>query len=172
MTAAGLGDKIDTGVARVAERIARTMTRRDALRRGVLGGITGMAALAVGARPAMAVTCTCGPTYNCAHWGASCTCCGCPSGYVLCKNDGSYCSCSGGHYNSQGYCCEYSSGYWVACNGICCGSGCNGYRLCYDCKASTCQEWCTCLSQEFCCQCATPEEVAKEQARTQALAVA
>ena len=88
----------------------------------------------------------------------------------LCKNDASYCSCKAGHYNTQGYCCVYSSGYWVACSGICCGAACNGYKLCYDCKGNGCDKWCTCLSQTYCCQCLSAADARAEQARVQELA--
>lgn len=87
---------------------------------------------------------------------------GCPSGMYLCKNSG-YCSCVEGRYNTQGYCCEYSSGYWTTCSGIC---GRYGYKVCYDCAGHGCQYWCTCLSgEDFCCQCATPEDVVQQMAQ-------
>lgn len=169
MTSTQLMDKVDTGVATVAERIVRKMTRRDVVRRGVLGAGTALAALAVGVRPSKAetMTCTCGPTYRCDHWGWTCRTDGCPPGMYLCQNNSSnYCSCVNGHYNTQGYCCAYSTGYWVACNGICCGNGgCNGYRLCYDCTGNGCDHWCTCLGSLQCCQCATPEDAHEEQVR-------
>lgn len=169
MTSTGVGDKLDARVASVAERVVRRITRRDALQRGVLGGAVGLAAFAIGERPAMAATCDCGPTYRCDHWGNGCPPNGCPTdGFVLCKNDGSYCSCRGGGKNSQGYCCEYSSGYWVACSGLCKG---HGYKLCYDCKRSSCYYWCTCLSETLCCGCTTPEDARREQAVSQAAAL-
>jgi hypothetical protein len=167
MNSIHLGDKVDTSVAAVAERIVRKMTRRDVVHRGVLGAGTALAALAVGVRPAKAVTCQCGPTYNCSHWGWPCQADACPQGMYLCQNTQSdTCSCINGGHNSQGYCCEYASGWWVACSGICCGNGgCNGYRLCYDCTGRGCDKWCTCLGQINCCECATPEDAHREQAR-------
>lgn len=166
-----VGTKLDGQVAGIAERLVRRISRRDALRNGVLGGAGAVAAFAVGERPASAerARCYCGPTYHCGHWGNHCPEHGCPSdGFVLCKNDGSYCSCRGGGTNTQGYCCEYASGYWVACGGLCNGYG---YRLCFDCKRTYCTYWCTCLSAVKCCGCTTPEDFHKEQARLQALTV-
>lgn len=166
-----VGNKLDDQVAGIAERLVRRLSRRDALRTGVLGGAGAVAALAIGERPASATPrgCYCGPTYHCHHWGNSCPDHGCPrDGFVLCKNDGSYCSCRGGGHNTQGYCCEYASGYWVACSGLCKGYG---YRLCYDCKRASCTYWCTCVSAINCCNCTGPEDFRKEQARVQALTV-
>ena len=165
-----VGEKLDGHVAGIAERVVRTISRRDALRTGVLGGAGAVAALTVGERPASGATgCYCGPTYRCGHWGNPCPQHGCPTyGFVLCKNDGSYCSCRGGGRNSQGYCCEYASGYWVACTGL--GRG-YGYKLCFDCKRNSCYFWCTCLSATKCRYCTSPADFHKEQARTQALTV-
>lgn len=169
-----VGDKFDTRVGELTEKITRRMSRRDALRTAVVGGAASIAALAVGQRPAEAralTSCDCGPTYRCGHYGHSCPSYGCPSGYDLCKNGSAYCSCDQGHYNVQGYCCEYSSGSWVACNnGGTCGAG---YRLCYDCHCpsgctySGCRYWCTCLSACICCNCCTKEQVRAEMKRLQ-----
>jgi hypothetical protein len=165
-----VGSRLDDQVAGIAERVVRRISRRDALRTSMLGGAGAVAALAIGERPASATTanCYCGPTYRCGYWGHPCPHHGCPSRYRLCKNDGSYCSCAAGHTNVQGYCCEYASGYWVACGGLCGGYG---YRLCYDCKWIHCGHWCTCLSALNCCHCTSPEDFHKEQARQQALTV-
>lgn len=162
-----MGEKLDTRVGSIAERINRRMTRRNALRTAVLGGAAGIASLALGQSPALAVTCDCGPTYRCGHYGYPCPNTGCPSGYSLCKNSSTaYCSCDQGHYNRQGYCCEYSSGQWVACSGL--GHG-YGYELCYDCLGpGHCADWCTCLSTCICCQCLTPQDVRQEHKRLQA----
>jgi hypothetical protein len=177
MTSSQLGEKVDIGVASVAERVVRKMTRREVVLRGVVGAGATLAALTVGVRPSKAVTCVCGPTYNCSHWGWSCRSAGCPSGMFACQNISSNsCSCINGGKNTQGYCCLYPSGNWIACSGICCGNGgCNGYRICYDCQGNGCDKWCTCLSDVQCCECATPQDVHNEmirleQARAQELA--
>lgn len=160
-----LGESVDLRIASASEGLLRRMSRRDAIRTGVLGGVGAIAALAVGVKPAWAFTCSCGPTYRCNHWGDPCPAEGCPSGYVLCQNDSSaYCSCINKHYNVQGYCCEYSSGSWTTCTGIC---GTYGYKICYDCiKSGGCDHWCTCLGDyAYCCGCNTPEDVYEEMAR-------
>jgi hypothetical protein len=166
-----LGDQIDARVAAVAERIIRTMTRRDALRTAVLGGTAGIAALALGQRPALAVTCYCGPTIPCARYHHTCpSAAGCPPGYIACKNSSSaYCSCDQGHYNWQGYCCEWASGNWIACSGL--GDG-YGYKVCSDClgPARECTYWCTCLSSCICCDCKNEKDVRAEQERLAAAA--
>ncbi len=118
----------------IAERVARRMNRRDALRRAIVGGTTGLAALALGNSPAQATTCHCGPTRRC----EKCPAVGCPHGYHLCK--GSFTS---NCFNSQGYRCEWPAGNWIACMGL--GKGL-GYKVCYDCIGpGGCEGWCTCL---------------------------
>jgi hypothetical protein len=172
------GTRLDTRVAGVAERAVRRLSRRQALRTAVVGGATGLATLAVGQRPAFAVTCDCGPTVRC----SGCPNYGCPSGYSLCKltqhpnccNNAYHadccnspcCSCSNG---TTCKCpCAYPSGQWVACSGL--GHG-NGYRLCYDClkgnNGANCGSWCTCLSLCICCQCLKPQQVRAEARRVQ-----
>jgi hypothetical protein len=163
MAPTDIGDKLDAGVANFAERLTRRMSRRDAVRTGILGGIAGMASLTLGAKPAQAVICECGPTYRCGHYGWPCPSSGCPSGMALCKEGGS-CSCNAGTYNQQGYCCTYSAGYWVACSGLCKGMG---YKLCYDCKGHGCDRWCTCLSSTICCSCTSAADVREEHKRLQ-----
>jgi hypothetical protein len=183
MTWKQLGGQLDATVSMTAERTMRRLTRRDALRAAIVSGVAGIAAVTLGQSPAWASTpsCSscpstgldrycCGPTYRCGHYGATCPSAGCPSGYSLCKNSSTaYCSCAQKHYNSQGYCCVYSSGSWIACNGA--GKFGNGYYICYDCKGGPggCNEWCTCLSACFCCNCTTPADVRAEQRRIQAL---
>lgn len=140
----------------LAERTARRVNRRDALRRAVIGGTTGLAALALGASPAQAAGCWCGPTRRCGH----CPDIGCPPGHHLCTST-RYPGC----VNSQGFNCEWPQGSWIACMGL--GKGL-GYKVCYDCiGASGCRDWCTCLSECICCHCATPADVRAEQRRLQ-----
>jgi hypothetical protein len=144
-----LGEGLDTRIGDVSERATRKMTRRVALRTVVVGGVSGLGALALGQRPAFAAPrCSqgvdCGRTPSCNYQ----TFCGggdsgCPSGYHLCKLSGS-CGTNKTR-NEQGYWCEWNSGYWVACTG--CGSGGAGSRLCLDCVGpGGCAEWCTCVS--------------------------
>jgi hypothetical protein len=165
-----LAQKMDVGVANVSERFMRKVSRRAALRTGVLSGVTTIAALAAGEGVAKACKtesgCNCGPTYRCDHWGWGCPQNGCPSGMSICKNGSSYsCSCDNGGYNVQGYCCEYACGYWITCTGQ--GKG-YGFQICYDCKGHGCEYWCTCLSVCQCCQCTNAREFRKVQAQIQA----
>ncbi|HEY3907525.1 MAG TPA: hypothetical protein VGM14_26710 [Streptosporangiaceae bacterium] len=140
----------------IAERVARRMNRRDALRRVIVGGTTGLAALALGNSPAQASTCHCGPTRRC----EKCPAVGCPHGYHLCK--GSFTS---NCFNSQGYRCEWPAGNWIACTGL--GKGL-GYKVCYDCIGpGGCEAWCTCLTACICCHCASPADIRAEQQRLQ-----
>lgn len=148
---------------------ARRLGRRQFLKAGVMTSAAVLAGWSVGEGTALASTpyCSqcpssgldaycCGPTYRCTHWGASCPETGCPSGY-------SSCTPSNGCTNSQGYHCIYSSGNWVACDGL--GHG-YGYLVCSDCIGPDgCNHWCTCLSGCICCDCATPADVVAEQQR-------
>ncbi len=144
---------VDERIGAITERVVRKVNRRDALRRVIAGGTTGLAALAVGASPAeAAVICDCGPTRRCAH----CPGVGCPPRHHLCK--GSFTS---NCFNSQGYRCEWPSGSWIACMNL--GKGL-GYKVCYDCIGSGgCRDWCTCLSACICCGCSTPADIKAEQ---------
>lgn len=150
------GARVDDLMAALTERVARAVNRRDALRRIVLGGSAGLAALAVGVSPAQASTCVCGPTRRCSN----CPGVGCPPGRHLCK--GSFTS---NCFNRQGYRCEWPQGSWIACTNL--GKGL-GYRVCYDCIGATgCIDWCTCLSECICCGCKTPADVRAERLRLQ-----
>jgi hypothetical protein len=155
MKQAKTGASLDDRIGALTERVARRMSRRDALRRVVVGGTTGMAALALGQSPAQAATCTCGPTRRCER----CPEVGCPKGQHLCKSSFGDC------YNYQGFICEWPQGTWIACMNL--GKGL-GYKVCYDCiGAGGCEEWCTCLSKCICCGCASPADVRAEQHRLQ-----
>jgi hypothetical protein len=139
----------------LSEQVARRVNRRDALRRAVLGGTTGLAALALGTSPAQAAGCWCGPTRRC----GSCPEVGCPPGHQLCTSKIANC------VNTQGFPCEWPSGSWIACVNL--GKG-MGYKVCYDCiGASGCEHWCTCLSECICCHCASPADIRAEQKRLQ-----
>lgn len=168
MSWARMGEALDARVGSMAEKITRRISRRDALRTAVVGGATGVATLVLGQKPAFAVYCYCGPTYHCSYYRHTCPSRpGCPSGYILCKNSSSaYCSCDQGHYNQQGYCCEWAAGSWIACSGL--GSG-HGFKVCSDClgPARECAYWCTCLSSCQCCNCTTPADVRAEHQQVQ-----
>lgn len=145
---------VDERIGLVTERVVRKVNRRDVVRRMIVGGTTGLAALAVGARPALAASCDCGPTRRC----ADCPGAGCPPHHHLCK--GSFTS---NCFNRQGYRCEWPSGSWIACMNL--GKGL-GYKVCYDCIGhGGCKDWCTCLSECICCGCSTPADIKAEQRR-------
>lgn len=147
------GAGMDERIGMLTERVARRLSRRDALRRAVVGGTTGLAALALGTNPAQAqADCDCGPTRRCAH----CPGVGCPSGHHLCRG-----SFENTCFNYQGYRCEWPQGSWIACMNL--GKGL-GYKVCYDCIGSGgCHEWCTCQSDCICCHCVSPADVRAEQ---------
>ena len=150
------GEQFDARVGELAERVVRRVSRRDALRNTLIGGATGIAALAVGERPALAEACVCGPTKRC----NDCPDRGCPKTHHLCK--GSFTSDC---FNRQGYRCEWPQGTWIACMGL--GKG-YGYKVCYDCIGKGgCHWWCTCLSTCICCNCRTGKDVKAEQHRIQ-----
>jgi hypothetical protein len=156
------GTSLDTRIGGVAERAARRLSRRDALRSAVVTGTAGLAALSLGQQPALASAeiCHCGPTRRC----SGCPGTGCPHGHRLCKG-----SLSSGCFNTQGYRCEWPNGTWIACMNI--GSGGYGYKVCYDCiGAGGCRDWCTCLSQCVCCECETVADLRAEQQRLQSAA--
>jgi hypothetical protein len=151
------GTRLDARIGGVAERAARRLSRRDALRGAMVGGTAGIAALSLGQRPAEAAqVCHCGPTRRC----SGCPGTGCPKGHHLCKG-----SVTSSCFNNQGYRCEWPNGTWIACMNM--GNG-YGYKVCYDCiGASGCKGWCTCLSQCVCCQCKTVTDLRGEQQRMQ-----
>jgi hypothetical protein len=152
------GERFDARIGDLTERAVRRVNRRNALRGVVLGGTAGLAALAIGERPAQAADCQCGPTKRC----SGCPDIACPDGYGLCKGSPTS-SC----FNSQGYRCEWPQGTWIACMGL--GKG-YGYRVCYDCIGpGGCEDWCTCLSECICCKCRTVTDVRAEQHRIQLL---
>lgn len=156
MSRKSLGERLDDRIGDLTERTARRLSRRDAFRRAVLGGTAGLAAVALGERPAFAATCRCGPTRRC----SGCPAVGCPPGHHLCK--GSFTSSC---FNTQGYRCEWPQGTWIACTRL--GKGL-GYKVCYDCiGAGGCRQWCTCQSACICCECHTAADVRAEQLRLQ-----
>jgi hypothetical protein len=153
------GERLDARIGEVAERAARRLSRRDALRGTVMSGTAGLAALSLGEKPSLAEPefCWCGPTRRCAR----CPGTGCPRGYHLCR--GSFRSKC---FNRQGFRCEWPAGRWIACMNL--GRG-YGYKVCYDCIGSGgCRDWCTCLSKCVCCGCTTVADLRAEQHRLQA----
>jgi hypothetical protein len=163
MTWKGLGENFDTGVGKVSEKVNRRLSRRNALRAGVVSTVAGIAAVALGQSPASAYKYSpgCGPTKSCkgCHLPD-----GCPKGYELClkkwacKND----------YSKKCCYCEWPGGIWESGHNL--GKGGHGFTLCFDCvkkphDATTCKTWCTCESECFCCNCVSAEDVRQEMHR-------
>ncbi len=169
MTWKDVGTNLDSRVGTIAERVNRRLTRRNALRAGIVSSVAGLAAIASGESPAAAYPYSpgCGPTKYCSGCPYPQ---GCPSGYELCKQS-SLCGTppskggvGGGSANNQGYWCEWLGGIWESANNL--GHGL-GYTLCYDCVSSpideaACDTWCTCPSACICCNCQTIAEVRAE----------
>lgn len=145
-----IGTKFDARVGKGTERLARRVSRRDALRTAVITGATTVGALALGQRPAFAtVRCgpACGPSPRCSS-GCPLTS-GCPSGRVLCtKKAGFRCTC------------EWATGSWVYCSGY--GRCGQGFTLCQDCIPTHSCGICICLSGILCGQCCSPTDVVEE----------
>jgi hypothetical protein len=157
------GQDLDERVLAASASMARMLNRRTMLVRILQGSAATVAALTVGTlsgvRDAFAVTCT-----HCGRWfGTGCSGCspecsgcpsnGCPSGRAVCKHP----TCG----------CDYANGYWVACSG---GGRCGGaFRLCYDCRNSSCNI-CTCLTIWLCTGCCSAAEVRDTMAQAVAAA--
>lgn len=169
---ARLLESVDENVSRIAEEVARQLTRRQALITGVKGLTALVAAVTAGrfvaVTDAFAVTCTCnwlplgsgtdcyGHGYGTCPYGG-----GCPSGCSPCTGQ-TCCAGYGGCYSWQ-CCCIYSGGQWVSCNSL--GTCGLGYRLCTDCTCPNCAHTCTCRSGIICGNCCTPGDVQAEMAR-------
>jgi hypothetical protein len=154
------GPGLDTRIGDIAERAARKLNRRDAIRGAVVTGTAGLASLSLGRVPARAATdvaCQCGPTRRCAgcpetHEHR------CPKGHHLCRG-----SSTSNCFNKQGYRCEWPNASWIACMNL--GKG-HGYKVCYDCIGHKgCKDWCTCLSRCVCCDCTSAADLKAEQQR-------
>lgn len=148
----------------VAEDVARAVSRREVVFKGLRGLAAAAAAVSVGSlagvKDAFARTaCTCSCAYpgcgNCSCRGKTCPTNGCPSSCKICHLG----DCSNGG-------CPYSDGNWVCCSG--CGVCGFGYYVCYDCRCPTCtgcsgcSNKCGCKSGCLCSGCCSPAEVAAE----------
>jgi hypothetical protein len=130
----------DKHISVFTESLARKLDRRKMIRTSVTGLFTTVAAVTVGqltnVGQAFAATCTCDNNWTNGHpcntIGHACPSNGCPSGCSVCHN------------NDCGGWCNWSSGHWVSCSHQ--GASGKGYRLCWDCKCTTCKHKCSCLS--------------------------
>jgi hypothetical protein len=158
-------DSADRAVNLAAEDIARRLTRRRVVSRGVKGAAALVAGLSVGGfagvRSAFASNCLCSCDFpgcgECSCKGKSCPANGCPSGCVSCIST----DCPGSG-------CIYSDGTWVCCTG--CGRCGLGYYSCWDCRCLTCNDACGCKTDCRCAGCCSPAQVKEEMARDAALA--
>ena len=156
----------DTKMSHMTEDVARRLSRRDALLKGVKGIVATAAAVSVGGavsvRDAFAATTACGCAYpgcgHCSCRGKSCPTSGCPSGCYICTSA----DCP----NSA---CIYAGGSWVDSNCPCgrCGYG---YYRCYDCRCTGCSAKCGCRSACLCSGCCATTEVKEQMARDEELA--
>jgi hypothetical protein len=161
-------EKLDKRTSILAEGIARSLSRRQVLVTTVKGTVATVAAATLGIlvdlKTAFAITCDC-------HWYDGIV--GCPN-YGACNSGGpgacpsgcSYCTSADVCRDSKGYYCGYSDGWWVSCTGF--GQCGNGYKICSDCKCTTCSYVCTCLSNVICSGCCTPQQVEAEMRRLMA----
>jgi hypothetical protein len=162
---------IDEAVTVFSEELARRLNRRRFLINGAKGLAAAVAAACVGGignvREAFAITCSCtwisgSGNANCPHWSHQC-----PQGAPACPSGCSFCTINDLPKGANGYgCygwCDYSGGQWVSCTGLCTGQ--QGYKVCSDCKCSTCNGYlCTCLSSIQCCNCLTLPDAQAEMA--------
>jgi hypothetical protein len=154
----------DRAISLATENVARGLTRRSILVRGVKGATAMFAAATVGGvynvRSAFAATCSC----SCI--GGPCDLIGnpcpgdaqskCPTGCSVCTSA----DCAA--------ICGHPSGQWVCCTG--CGTCGMGYILCVDCWcgglcADPYSTFCTCKSVCICQGCCRAADVQAQMAR-------
>src|SRR5215218_5285063 len=150
--------RTDKKVSFLSEDLARKLSRKQLMVRGVKGFAAVAAGASVGSlvrvKDAFAANCTCSCDYpgcgNCSCRGKICPNNGCPSGCTLCK---------AGDCDS----CPYSNASWVCCTG--CGVCGLGWYVCYDCKCPGCGSLCGCKTDCRCSGCCSPAEVKAEMAK-------
>jgi hypothetical protein len=142
----GMLEDFDKQVSVFTESVVRRLSRRKMVTRTVKGLFATVALAAIGQGTGLtkafaANPCTCDDGWTtghlCNYYGYKCPSNGCPSGCSLC------------HSNDCGGWCNWSSGQWVSCSHQ--GHSGRGYKLCWDCKCTTCTNKCSCLSQCFGC---------------------
>ena len=148
------------------EGLARQLDRRAFLDRALRTGFALAAGLALGTTQVVEVlaangnckACTYPYGRTCNHLGYPCpSSFSCPSGCKACKStDG-----------CDGYGCIYSAGYWLVTGCGVCGVG---TRRCSDCVCPStvpclATTVCGCRSGCNCCNCCSPQDVAREMKR-------
>jgi hypothetical protein len=158
----------DTKTSHLTEDVARRISRRDIVLKGVKGMAASVAALSVGgmaaARGAFALVNSCACSYpgcgSCSCLGYTCPSTGCPSACRICTS-----------VDCPGTQCIYSGGSWIVQNCVC-GHGGYGYYRCYDCRCTSCSRLCGCRSMCFCAGCRSAADVRAQIARDEELALA
>jgi hypothetical protein len=153
----GKVSSLDRSLSQLTEDVARQLTRRRFLLRGVKVVSGTLAGLSIGSFAGLhsdeAAACSCSYVGcgNCSCRGKTCPNNGCPSGCSPCL---------------KGDCveCPHPSGAWVCCSS-CCGVCGLGSYYCYDCRCSGCGQLCGCKTGCLCSGCCTPGEVKEEFAR-------
>ena len=158
----------DTKMSHLTEDVARRLSRRQVVLRGVKGLAASLAAVSAGGafavRDAFGRTTACGCVYpgcgRCSCRGLTCPSTGCPSGCYICT--------SGDCPNTA---CIYSGGSWVDSN-CSCGRCGYGYYRCYDCRCTSCSRLCGCRSICLCSGCCAQDEIQEQMVRDEELALA
>lgn len=160
-------DEADRRLSELSEDVARKLSRRQVLRKGVKGAVAAVAVLAfggtAGVRGAVASSLvSCGCSYpGCGHCSCRGKTCpsggGCPSGCYVCKKT-----------TCPNTACIYNTGSWIDADCPCgiCGYG---YFRCYDCRCTSCSRLCGCRSWCLCSGCCRPEELGHQLERDKEL---
>jgi hypothetical protein len=153
--------RVDEGLSVLGEQVARRLSRRSFLWKGLSGMTVAAAAVASGeisrVTDVAAIDCSC--MYGLGH-------CGCDGSCTSCEAFG-WTTCTPNNDCDNGNLCFWSSGGWVAGNGACTGFGScgNGFRECIDCLGGSCGPYCTGLTRVFCEGCCSPADVRAEVLR-------
>jgi hypothetical protein len=158
-------DQADATVSDLTEGLARRLSRRQVVFKVVRGAALGFAAASTagfaGVRTALAAAAASGCNFpgcgSCSCLGKTCPSNGCPSGCYTCTPT------SGGCAN-----CGWSDANWVCCTG--CAGGTCGYRLCWDCRCTSCSRTCGCRSTCRCTGCCSLQDIEAALAREGELA--
>lgn len=157
----------DQRVSIWTEELARRLSRRQLLFKGITGFAATTAAVTLGTLTnviPVSAACTCNwigglGNANCPNVG------GCTPSVSVCPSGCNICTCSACGCNPCGNpatCfCPWTGGQWVSCSNL--GTCGNGYELCTDCMCTTCSNYkCTCRSNCICCGCCSPKDVVAE----------
>lgn len=160
-------EDFDKQVSIWSESAVRAVNRRRFLHKAAKGAFATVAGLTLGTfvniKDAFAITCTCDWACGVQCYGTGLYHASCPSGCVPCIPSDNCYNCPPGQQL-----CPYSDGSWVSCTGL--GLG-GGYKICRDCRCTSCSSACTILSDCICCSCYTPQQVEAEMRRLAATGI-